>query len=104
MRLGQIVEKNLVNALFRPEIIRVLLPQAPGFRAIDKISKFKSVGRSVQSLDEAALIKFLSPLVLRFSCEGISAQHVACDNEKETCKALIPKLAVNINNACGVIL
>ena len=48
VRLREVVEKNPVHAIFRPEVVGMLLPVAAGFGGVDEVAERKRVGGGVQ--------------------------------------------------------
>ena len=102
MRRGEIVEKHTIHALFRIEVIRLLLPEAAGFRTVDQVPERQHVGGVVQCPSQATGGDVVLGAGTRDSSQRENADGISGDDDEQTSEALVTEGCVGRSDVDGI--
>ena len=104
MRLGEVVEKNAVDAFSRVEVLAVLLllPEAARFGGVGEVPERQRVGDGIQFVDEAP-VEVVVPGAWR-STQREEADRLSGDDHEQARETLVPERGVQGRGSSLLVL
>ena len=103
VRLREVAEKNPVHALFRPEVVGMLLPVAARFGGVDEVAERKRVGGGAQFLDETTGDGVVVSGT-RDAGQRKDAHRIPGEDDEQTGEALVPERGAARGDGGGIVL
>ena len=104
MGLREVAEEKPVHALFRLEMVGMVLPETARFGAVDEVLELERVGDGVQFVNEAGSDGVVVVAGTRDASQREDADRVTGNDDEQAGEALVPERRVERSHAGRLVL